>query len=151
MVVVEPCGRLWCSGHWWHVVDQLKEVVVVVMVWVVIGLSYVVDVGDVVDEVEVSGCVGCVWTWDCVGCVAWKWMLLWMLGTVKRSGRLYWKMCLYWKWLHVVGLRWMWCGKWITMWELDDLVELVAVLGMAVVEHVMGMETSVVVWLWLLL
>ena len=48
------CGRLWCSGHWWHVVDQLKEVVVVVMVWVVIGLSYVVDVGDVVDEVEVE-------------------------------------------------------------------------------------------------
>ena len=30
--------------------------------------------------------------------------------------------------------------------ELDDVVELVAVLGMAVVEHVMGMETSVVVW-----
>ena len=30
--------------------------------------------------------------------------------------------------------------------ELVDVVELVAVLGMVVVEHVMGMETNVVVW-----
>ena len=30
--------------------------------------------------------------------------------------------------------------------ELDDVVELVAVLGMVVVEHVMGMGTNVVVW-----
>ena len=29
---------------------------------------------------------------------------------------------------------------------LDDVVELVAMLEMAAVEHVMGMETSVVVW-----
>ena len=42
--------------------EQLLEVVVVVMVWVVIGLSYVVDVVDVVDEVEVEVAV-----WDVCG------------------------------------------------------------------------------------
>ena len=48
--------------YWWRVMDQLLEEVVVVMVWVVSGLSCVVDVVDVVVVVEVG-----VAMWDVCG------------------------------------------------------------------------------------
>ena len=113
------------------------------MVWVVIGLPYVVDVVDVVDEVEVEVAV-----WDVCGhgivlavslevdavadvgdCQEERWVVLenvLVLDVAACNG-------------HEVEVVW----EMDNHVELDDVVELVAVLGMVAVEHVMGMETSV--------